>query len=144
MPDIITLADAITAEINTGTFSRSIAATRSLMPEFDLAELSDLKVTVVPKAVDFAPFSRQYTQYDYSIDIGIQKKLSGDIETEMPPMLGLVDEIVTFLRKRKLADMPAAAWIKCTNDPVYARDHLAQSRVFTSVITVTYRMVAQC
>ena len=143
MADIITIADAITAEINAGTFSQNIAAVRLLLPEFELGELSELKVTVVPKGVEMTPFSRQYTQYDYSIDIGLQKKLTGQVDTEMPPMLAFTDEIVTFLRKRSLAAVPGATWIRCSNDPVYSREHLIQSRVFTSVITVTYRMVAQ-
>ena len=142
MADIITVADAVTTELNTGSFSVPVTAVRNLLPEFDLAELADLKVTVVPKSAEMTPFSREYTQYDYSIDIGLQKKLSENVETELPTLLALADEIVTFLRKRILASLPHATWLRCSNDPVYSREHLAQSRVFTSVITVTYRMVA--
>jgi len=141
MADIITIADAVTTELNAGSFSQEIMAVRLLLPEFELSELSELKVTVVPKGVEMTPFSRQYTQYDFAIDIGIQKKLTGEVDTQMPSMIALADEIVTFLRKRTLSALPAATWLRCLNDPVYSREHLAQSRVFTSVITVTYWMV---
>ena len=141
MPDVIAIADAVAAELNTGSFSIPFTARRMLLPDFALAELTDIKVTIVPNSVEMTPFCRQWTQYDYAIDIGIQKKLSGDTDTDLPELLALVDEMLTFLRKRTLTAAPSAVWIKTLNEPLYSREHLSQSRVFTSVITVTYRTV---
>ncbi|OHB56835.1 MAG: hypothetical protein A2Y07_06905 [Planctomycetes bacterium GWF2_50_10] len=142
MPDIVAICDAIATELNKGSFAQPFTAVRNLLPEFDLSDLADLKVTVVPKGIETSTYSRESTQYDFVIDIGIQKKLSGEVNQDLPAMLALVDEIMIFLRKRKLASMPQVGWVKCTSDPIYARDHLVQTRVFTSVLTVTYRAMS--
>ena len=140
MLDIITLADAVAAEINTGSFSVPISAQRLLLPEFELADLAQLKVTVVPKSVEMATLTRQTMVYEVAIDVGIQKKLSGEVDTELPGLLALAEEINVFLRKRSIA---GAVWTRSSINPIYARDHLAQSRVFTSVITITYKIAME-
>ena len=140
MIDSIALADAVTVAINTGSFSVPVAAQRLLLPEFELADLAQLKVTVVPKSVDITALTRQTMVYEVSIDVGVQKKLSGEVDTELPGLLTLVEEINVFLRKRPIS---GAVWTKSSIDPIYAREHLSQSRVFTSVITITYKMVTE-
>lgn len=142
MHDSIKLADAVAAELNSGSFSRTFTAQRLLLPEFELAELTDLKVTVVPKGIEYGPFSRQWTRQELSVDIGIQQKLTGDVETELPGLLAFVQELVLFLRKRTLADFAEVTWLKIQNEPLYAPEHLANQRTFTSVLTVTYQKVS--
>jgi len=56
-------------------------------------------------------------------------------------LCGLMDQIAAYLRRRPLAGVPGATWVRTLNDPVYAPEHLAQQRVFTSVLTVMYRMI---
>jgi hypothetical protein len=140
MVDIIALADAVAAAINTGSFSMPVTAQRLLLPEFELADLADLKVTVVPKSVEMATLTRQTMIYEVAIDVGIQKKLNGEVDTELPGLLNLVEEINVFLRKHALS---GAVWTKSSIDPIYAREHLSQSRVFTSVLTITYKLVSE-
>ena len=53
----------------------------------------------------------------------------------------LVEELVTFLARRRLAATPTAALMEIANDPIYAVEHLDEQRVFTSVITATYRVM---
>lgn len=139
MSTIIDIADAVTAELADGTFSQSFTPQRKLLPEFDLADLKDLRVTVVPKTLEVGGATRATQQYEVAIDIGIQKKLGADLETEVAALLGLVDEIVAYMTRRPLAALPNAAWVAASNDPIYAPDHLATQRVFTSVLTLTYR-----
>ena len=136
------IADAVAAELNgaePGTFSEDFTAERRVLPEFDLEDLAGLKVTVVPKSVQIAGSTRSVCQYDIAIDVGVQKKLGTDLDAEVAAMGTLVDEIADFLRRRPLAAMPSTVWVAATNDPVYAPAHLAERRVFTSVLTVTYR-----
>jgi hypothetical protein len=140
MLDIITLADAVAAEINTGSFSVPVTAQRLLLPEFELGDLTQLKVTVVPQSVETAALTRQMMIYEVAIDVGIQKKLSGEVDTELPGLLSLVEQINVFLRKRSIT---GAVWTRSSINPIYARDHLAQSRVFTSVITITYKIAME-
>lgn len=134
----IDIADAVAAELATGTFSQPIAPRRLILPYFELADLKELRVSVVPKAIEASNSSRCLTQFDVQIDIGIQRRLSGDVETDVPVLLALVEEIAEFLRNRPIA---GAAWIATANEPLYAPDHLAEQRVFTSVLTLTYRVL---
>jgi hypothetical protein len=136
---VIDIADAVVAELSSGAFSQSIAAQRMVLPEFGLEDLADLRVTVVPKAVEISGSTRSVSQYDVQIDIGVQKKLGKDLDAEVAELCELVDEIADFLRRRSLADAPYAAWVRSVNEPIYAADHLAEQRVFTSVLTLTYR-----
>lgn len=141
---IIDIADAVTAELNAapaGTFDPAFTAVRRVLPEFELSELAELRVTVVPKAVEISGSTRAVGQFDCRIDIGVQRKLGKDLDTEVAGLCGLVDVIAGYLRRRPLAATPHAAWVRTQNDPVYAPEHLAEQRTFTSVLTVTYRSV---
>lgn len=142
MPDVITIADALVLKLNGGTFSQSFTATRTVLPIFELKELGEIKVTVVPRSVESSIITRVSDQDDYSIDIGIQKKLTADFESEIVALIGLVTEIKDFLRLGHLQiGSTFAKWLSTKIDPVYSREHIAGDNVFTSVITVTYRMV---
>ena len=141
---VIDIADAVVAELNAapaGTFDPAFTAVRRVLPEFDLSELAELKVTVVPKAVEISGSTRSVGQFDFQIDIGVQKKLGKDLDAETAGLCGLVDGIAGYLRRRSLAAAPHAVWVRSRNDPVYAPEHLADQRAFTSVLTVTYRSV---
>ena len=144
MARIIDIADAIAAELNAaaaGTFAPAFTAVRRVLPSFDLSELAELRVSVVPKALDISGAARSASQFDRQIDIGVQQKLGKDLDTEVAALCGLVEQIAAYLRRRPLTGMPHAAWVRTQNDPVYAPDHLAQQRTFTSVLTLTYRSV---
>ena len=141
---IIDIADAVAAEINAappGTFSETVAAQRMVLPEFELSDLADLKVTVVPRGMEITGSTRTLSQYDVQIDIGIQKRIGKSIDADVTALLGLVDELAEFLKRRPLAAAPWAAWVKTDNEPIYAPDHLAENRTFTSVLTLTYRVL---
>ena len=138
----IDIADAVTAELAGGAFSQTITPVRRVLPEYELADLKDLRVTVVPSSVEIEGASRVLSQHDVRIDIGIQKKLGKDLDAEVPVLCGLVDEIAAFLKRRPLAAAPHAAWVRSANEPIYAPEHLAEQRVFTSVLTVTYRAMS--
>jgi len=138
------IADAVATELGAappGTFSETFTVERCVLPEFDLEDLSALKVTVVPKSVEITGSTRATSQYDIAIDIGVQKKLANDLDVEVAALGTLVDEMADYLRSRTLEQAPFAVWIGISNDPVYAPEHLGQRRVFTSVLTVTYRAV---
>jgi hypothetical protein len=138
----IDIADAVTAELNAapaGTFDPAITAVRRVLPEFDLADLAELKVSVVPKALEITGSTRATSQYEIAVDIGVQKKLGKDLDAEVAALGTLMDQIADYLRRRPLSAAPFAAWVSITNEPVYAPEHLAEQRVFTSVLTLTYR-----
>lgn len=139
---ITDIADAVTAELNMapiGTFSLGFTAVRRVLPAFDLSELAELQVTVVPKAMAINGATRSACQYDLTVDIGVQKKLSKDLDVDVAALGTLVDQIADYLRRRQLDSAPFATWVSMANEPVYAPEHLAEQRVFTSILIVTYR-----
>ena len=141
---ITEIADAVTAELNAappGTITQSFTAVRKVLPFYELQDLAGLKVTVVPKAVEITGSTRSASQHDFTIDIGIQKKLGSPnaLEAEVESLGAVVDQIAEYLRQRKLTAAPFAVWVSTINDPVYAPEHLLEKRVFTSVLTLTYR-----
>ena len=136
---VIDIADALVTELNDGTFSQTFTSKRFYRPVFDLAEMKDLHVTVVPRSIEMEGATRSLVQHDYQIDIAVQKKVSDDAQID--GLMGLVQEIADFFRQRRLAAMPQASWVKTENLPVYAPEHLEQFRQFTSVLTITFRVL---
>lgn len=133
------VAAAVVTELNAATFSQAFEAARNYVPSFDRAELKTLHVTVVPKKIEITSLTRSSNQYDVGIDVAVQKKLNTDDNAEIDPLMQLVEEIGEFFRLRRLASI-AATWIKTENAPIYALEHLDQKRVFTSVLTLTFRI----
>lgn len=136
IPDI---AEAVVAALNGHTFSQPFTAQRAFRPVFDLAEMKDLHVTVVPKGVELFTAGRGLAQSDVQIDIGIQKKLAAGDNAEIDALMGLVQEVAEFVRATgRFGD---AAWIKTENTPIYSQEHLGELRQFTSVLTLTLRVM---
>lgn len=133
------IADAVVALLNEGDFSMEFTAERNYSPLFSLSELADIQVVVVPKGLQISPVSRGQIQKTVQVDIGVMKKLTDS--DEMDDLLALVEEIVDYMTRLNL-DTPAATWSETANEPVYAQEHLAQFRQFTSVITLTYQVSA--
>ena len=141
MAEIVDIADAVVTELNAGTFSQEFTAARLYRPEFDLKDMATLHVTVVPKGVETVTVSRSVVQYDITVDVAVQKKLESESNDEIDPLMNLVEEIATFFRLRRLAECPNASWLRTENEPVYSPGHLEELRQFTSVLTLTFRVV---
>lgn len=138
MSTILDIADAVTSSLNAGPFNPALNAERRYQPAFDLADLAALKVSVVPKSVTISNATRTDGYFDCAIDIGVQQKIADDAEIDA--LVELVEQIADHLRQKRLDDAPEAAFVSIANEPVFAPEHLDQQRVFTSVLTVTYRV----
>jgi hypothetical protein len=136
---IADIADAVVAELNGHEFSQEFTALRAYRPEYDLREMGDLRVTVVPKAVEMTTAGRGIAQSDIQIDLAVQKKLSACDNAEIDTLMGLVQEIAEFIRST--GRFGGAVWVKTENSPIYAPEHLGEMRLFTSVLTVTLRVM---
>lgn len=137
---VIDIADAVADELNAGTFGQTFVPERLYRPDFELAEMKTLHVTVVPKGLVTSALSRGQNLYDVSVDVAIQKKLAAEDQAEIDPLMALVEELADFFRLRRLTAAPSAVWLKTENLPVYAMDHLEQKKLFTSVLTFTFRV----
>ena len=141
MPLITQVAEAVVAELNATTFSQPITAVRSYLPRAELADLKTLKVTVVPSSVTVAAASRSQTQRDVVIDVAVQKKLGQEQNPSLDPLLALSEEIAEHFRAKRLDSFPGALCVKTEFKPIYAPEHIEQLRTFTSVLTLTFRVI---
>lgn len=137
----IDIADAIVTELKTNSFSEPLTIVRNVLPEYELAELKALTVTVVPKSVGISNITRQSSSFEVAIDIGIQQKIGKDTDAEVQRLSEIVTEVATFLNRRPLASQPKAVFVTIANEPIYAPEHLSEKRLFTSILTVHYKVV---
>ncbi len=139
MAQITDIVDAVVAALNGQTFSQPFTAARAYRPAFDLQEMKDLHVTVVPKGVELASAGRGLAQSDVQIDIGVQQKLAAGDDAKVDALVRLVQEIAEFVRAtRQFGD---AVWVRTENTPIYSPEHLGELRQFTSVLTLTLRVM---
>jgi hypothetical protein len=136
---IVAIADAVVAELNGTTFSQPLTAERHYQPVFELSEMTELKVSVVPRSVASKALDRNRDSFDYLIDVAVQHKTE-PTQGNLDALMELVEEIADHFRTQPLAGYPEAHCIEVTNEPIYAMEHLDEFRQFTSVITLTYRV----
>jgi hypothetical protein len=141
MSTISTLADAVAEHINAGTYTEPVSAVRTYQPAFTLEELGELRVSVVPRTTTVIAASRESSTYEHVLDVGVQKKLPAeDDQAAIDELLELTEAIGDRLRHTRLAGFPEAAWAGLAHEPVVSSESLEQHRVFTSVLSVTYRV----
>jgi hypothetical protein len=147
MAEILSIADAVVTALNAeafqGTLEEEFTAERKYLPRVELKDMGTLHVTVVPKAVITEVSSRSTADYQYQIDVGVQKRFAaGDDEAdELDPLLGLVEQIADYLRLKRLDEFTDAMWIKTEHPALYAPEHMEQFHQFTSILTFTFRLV---
>ncbi|HLO40890.1 MAG TPA: hypothetical protein VK176_07695 [Phycisphaerales bacterium] len=140
MSTIAALADAVAAHVTAGSFGQPVTAVRMYQPAFTLEDLNDLRVSVVPRTVQMTPVTRDSLAVEYVIDVGVQKKLPADgADAAIDELLALAEAIADHLRFQRLEGFPDAAWVGISHEPVVSSESLEQHRVFTSVLSVTYR-----
>lgn len=141
MSTISTLADAVAEHINAGTYAQPVSAVRTYQPAFTLEELGELRVSVVPRTSTVSAASRESSTYEHVLDVGVQKKLPAeDDQAAIDELLELTEAIGDHLRHTRLAGFPEAAWAGLAHEPVVSSESLEQHRVFTSVLSITYRV----
>ena len=144
MSVITNIADAVKDELNGATeFAMPFEAERHYKPVFDLQDMATLHVTVVPSAMSIQATTRSSFQHDVQLDVAIQKKFADGDNAELDALMDLVEQIADFLKQRQLAGFAGAIWLKAENAPIYAAEHIDQFRQFTSILTLTYRVLRQ-
>lgn len=139
MPTTAEIADAVVMELNAAPFVPALAAVRAYLPLYDLGEMHDLHVTIVPASRTMTPAHRSALQIDHRIDIAVQYKVAVEDPAAVDPVLALVERIAAYLALRPLGQVPQAQWVSCQHGPFVAPEHLHELRQVTSVLAVTYR-----
>jgi hypothetical protein len=139
------IAEAVLTALNMSTLSQSFTATRSYVPVRQLEELSTLRVTVVASSLEMVILDRSGRgQFDYVVDIGVQKNIGCGPMTEAQvvaacdPLMLLVEEIVDLFRFEALGSTLATC-TEARNNPIFVPSHIDEKRVFTSVVSLTFQ-----
>ena len=142
----IQIADAVVTALNAAELSQPFSAVRYYLPEFELKELKDLHVSVVPAQLDEEVSDRARDRADYKIHVAVQKRVakqdqSGLDAAAIDALMLLVEEIDDLLRHKPLAGFESARWVKTENAPIYDPKHLQENQQFTSLLAFTYRVI---
>lgn len=146
---VIEIADAVVAAMNAksdaGELSERFAAERLYVPIHRAEELTDLRVSVVPRELSMVILTRGSDDFTYTIDVAVQKKIGqgkmtpAEIKAACDPLMLLSEEIADLFRGREfLASIPGR-FVGLTNSPIFVPDHLDEHRVFTGVVSPQFR-----
>ncbi len=134
---IIQLADAIVDELNGREFSLSFTAERGYLPTFELQELNELKITVVPREDGGKLDTRSSSVHEYAIDIGVQMKPPSIDNDRLDPLTFLTQQIADYFL---FGQRPGGTTLISPQVRLlYLQEHLHKYRQFTSVVTLTFR-----
>jgi hypothetical protein len=137
---VLQLAEKIVQTLNSGSFGLAFTAVRTLFPFYELKDLSTLHVTVVPKAVNIATATRSSSEFDYQIDIAIQKAVKSPDDAEVTALTELALAIAKSFRNKIYQDIGAVCF-KQSIDPLYSVEHIQPPSVFTSVVTLNFKVI---
>lgn len=136
---ILEIADAVATVVDA---LPAMAGTvrRAYVPVYDLRDLTTLRCTVVPRELSLVALSRRDDDHDYIIDVAVQKKVATVEPAEIDPLMLLPQSIADAFRGQHPASYPAALCVAVTNRPIFDPGHLDEHRVFTTVVSLTFRV----
>lgn len=137
---IVNLAEAVVVELNGASFSQPFTASRHYVPKIDLKDAATLSVLVAPSGFSTAIASRANDDEEFTIDIGVLKRLTAEGNDELDPLMLLVEEIKDHFRRKSIAN-PAAVCTEITNDPIFDIESLDQKRQFASVLNLKFTAI---
>lgn len=129
MSDILTLARAVAEEL------REYKAELLYFPEFELHDLDDLRIVVVPAGTQYKTLSRAAHEELPKVQIGILKHCTED---ELDGMLRFVEKLGLGFLNRKLA---GGTCVSVIYNPIYSPEHLRERGQFTSVIELVFKVL---
>jgi hypothetical protein len=152
------IAEAVSDALNAataGTFTPTFTAKRVYVPVIEPAKVgTTLQVLVVARAQQLGLASRTRPDKDVAVDIGIQKRLTQLADpaveaanTELDALMTFTAQVLAYFApstsangREAVATATGAVWHSSGNDPIYSIDHLREHRVFTSVLTLNFRI----
>ena len=150
MLSIIDVCDELVNSLNGESafgFSMAYVSVREYVPEIELSDTS-LRVSVVPASQQVEPYDRSNAWYVFTVDLAVRKKLdftdeeNNPVNSQIDLLMRFMDELILWARGRHLqVDASTAFWQSTTRDPMIAPEHLESFGQFTSVLSITYRVM---
>ena len=129
MSEVLNIANAVAAELS------DYHAEVLFFPEFELRELDEMRVVVVPLSTEYKAVSRTAHEELPKVQVGVLKRCDGD---GLDAMLQFVEGLGLGFLNRKLA---GATCVCVAYNPIYSPEHLRERGQFTSVIELTFKLV---
>jgi hypothetical protein len=129
MSEVVKLAENVVVEL------KEYNAEMSFFPEFELKDLDEIRVVVVPVGTQYKTISRTSHEELQRVQIGILKRVSED---ELPELLNFVEALGLSFLNRKIG---SAICVCVAYNPIYSPEHLRERSQFTSVIELTFKVL---
>lgn len=127
MSEIIRIAEAVAESLE------KYHAEVLFFPEFELRDLDDLRVVVVPHSTEYKTVSRGRHEKILKVQIGFLKRGS---EENLDDLLQTVEKIGLGFLNRKLG---GSTCVCVAYNPIYSPEHLRERGQFTSIIELSFR-----
>lgn len=127
MSEVIRIAEAVAESL------KKYHAEVLFFPEFELRDLDDLRVVVVPHSTEYKTVSRGRHEEVLKVQIGFLKRGS---EENLDDLLQTVEKIGLGFLNRKLG---GATCVCVAYNPIYSPEHLRERGQFTSIIELSFR-----
>ena len=127
MSEVVNLAVAVAG------FLTEYNAEVLYFPTFDLRDLDDLRVVVVPNSTEYKTVSRERHEEILKVQIGFLKRGSKE---NLDDLLRIVEKIGLGFLNRKLG---GATCVCVAYNPIYSPEHLRERGQFTSIIELSFR-----
>ena len=136
---VIEIANDVVQVINAGSYTipDTVFAVRHYIPEYELEDLTALKVYVIPESAPEQINGRAITQRDYVISVGVSKK-TNNLTTDFDSLVELVEEINEQFRFKQLPTT-GTNWVSSEVDPVFDLNNGTQMNIFASILSLTFR-----
>lgn len=110
------------------------------IPRYDL-EAGGLRVQVVPKGLASEIAARATIQSDHQVDVGVFAAVDSLDSDLIDPYIVLLQEFQSMFLGRGLTvgDVPAVC-IRAAVNPLFSTEQLREKRLFTGVLTLTFRL----
>lgn len=134
--DLVALADAVVADLNTQTWSvRFEAARRFYVPEYRPQDLNVLRVVVVPDGELSNSLARDTWQHEATVEVSFWQRAD---EEECDELTGLVQEVGDWLRRNRPTNFSTARASSVQQSVAYDPNYLNEIGVFVAVLRVTF------
>jgi len=131
------IADDIVTELN--ALALGFTAAASDLPDWTLEDLATLRVLVVPRTRELAIETRGSNAVEYTLDVGIQKRLGADTRAEIGPLKEIVEAVASgLLRKRLAVTKRSVTKVKQQGPHIKM---IREQRTFHAVVTLTVKAI---
>jgi hypothetical protein len=136
------IADALADALDVYSFSLTPSVQRRNWPSYDIEDMADPVVAVLPASVETVRADRTNWQYDYAVTVFVGRH--APTEALADEMIDLAEEMVDAIRQHNWDE--TVAWPTGVTSPMEVEvvlnpeEGLQDRNVWRAVITATYRV----